>query len=152
MFVVLLLLWVIFSGSLTAANLGLGAVISALVTFFCSKFMGYDSRRFWKSMKKAPAFLKYLAVLLKEILRENFLVISWIYRKEQPEPTLVRFTSTLESEALRVLVADSITLTPGTYTVKLEGQEYAVHALDDSFQPGIEYSDFFQMAKKLEGN
>ena len=152
MFVVLLLLWVIFSGNLTAANLGLGAVISALVTFFCSKYMGYDSRRFWKSMKKAPAFLKYLAVLLKEILRENFLVISWIYRKEQPEPTLVRFTSTLESEALRVLVADSITLTPGTYTVKLEGQEYAVHALDDSFQPGIEYSDFFQMAKKLEGN
>ena len=152
MFVVLLLLWVILSGNLTAANLGLGAVISALVTFFCSKFMGYDSRRFWKSMKKAPAFLQYLTVLLKEILRENFLVISWIYRKKQPEPTLVRFTSTLESEALRVLVADSITLTPGTYTVKLEGQEYAVHALDDSFQPGIEYSDFFQMAKKLEGN
>ena len=85
-------------------------------------------------------------------MRENFLVISWIYRKKQPKPTLVRFTSTLESEALRVLVANSITLTPGTYTVKLEEKEYAVHALDDSFQPGIEYSDFFQMAKKLEEN
>ena len=49
-----------------------------------------------------------------------------------------------------MLVANSITLTPGTYTVKLEGKEYAVHALDDSFQPGIEYSAFFRMAKKLE--
>ena len=152
MFVVLLLLWVVFSGSLSAVNLGLGALISAAVTLFCSKYMGYSSGRFWKNLRKAPAFLKYLAVLLKEIVRENILVISWIYRKKQPEPTLVRFTSTLESEALRVLVANSITLTPGTYTVKLQEREYAVHALDDSFQPGIEYSSFFQMAKELEEN
>jgi multicomponent Na+:H+ antiporter subunit E len=92
----------------------------------------------------------YLAVLLKEIVRENFDILRFIYGKEKPDSMIVHFQSTLKSEGLRVLVANSITLTPGTYTVKLEGKEYAVHALDDSFQPGIEYSAFFRMAKKLE--
>ena len=63
---------------------------------------------------------------------------------------IVHFQSQLKSQGLRVLVANSITLTPGTYTVKLEGREYAVHALDESFQPGIEYSAFFQLAQKVE--
>ena len=43
-----------------------------------------------------------------------------------------------------------LTLTPGTYTVKLEGDEYAVHALDESFQPGIEYNEFFRLARTME--
>ena len=63
---------------------------------------------------------------------------------------LVRFNGGMQHEALRVLVANSITLTPGTYTVKLEGDEYAVHALDEYFQVDIEYSAFFKMARKVE--
>ncbi len=151
MFVILLALWLIFAGSLTVTNLLSGAAVSALVTLFSAKFMGYDGRRFYGGVRKLPALLRYLAVLLREMVRECFLVIRMIYRRERPDSMLVRFHSTLDSEALRVLVANSITLTPGTYTVKLEGSEYAVHALDESFQPGIEYSEFFRMALKMEG-
>lgn len=150
LFVILLLLWLIFSGSLSVSSLLLGVFVSALATLFCARFMGYDPRRFYQGLRKAPAVAVYLAVLLREIVRENFDVLRWIYSKKQPEPMLVRFRSTLSSEALRVLVANSITLTPGTYTVRLEGNEYAVHALDESFQPGIEYSAFFKLAKKVE--
>ena len=146
----LLALFLIFAGKLTLTNLLLGALVSGLVTLFCRRFMGYDSRRFYVNLRETPDMLRYLALLLREMVREAFEVIGWIWRKKLPEPTLVRFHSTLDNEALRVLVANSITLTPGTYTVKLEGKEYAVHALDDSFQPGIEYSAFFRMAKKLE--
>lgn len=146
----LLALWLIFAGKLTLTNLLLGALVSGLVTLFCRRFMGYDSRRFCTNLRETPDMLRYLALLLREMVREAFEVIGWIWGKKPPEPTLVRFHSTLDNEALRVLVANSITLTPGTYTVKLEGKEYAVHALDDSFQPGIEYSAFFRMAKKLE--
>ena len=150
MFVILLALFLIFAGKLTLMNLLLGAIVSGLVTLFCARFMGYDSRRFYRGLRETPDTLRYIALLLREMVREGFEVIGWIWRRKQPEPTLVRFRSTLDREDLRVLVANSITLTPGTYTVKLEGREYAVHALDDSFQPGIEYSAFFRMAKKLE--
>ncbi len=150
MFPILLILWLIFAGSLTVSNLILGALVSALLTLFFTKFMGYDSGRFYRGLRKTPRVAVYLAVLLKEIVRENFDVLRFIYRKGQPDSMLVRFRSTLRSEGLRVLVANSITLTPGTYTVKLEGNEYAVHALDESFQPGIEYSAFFTLARKVE--
>ena len=146
----LLALWLIFSGGVTLAGLALGAAVAGLVTLFCARFLGYDSRRFYRGLIELPDALRYLTLLLREMVREAFLVIGWIWGKKEPAPTLVRFRSSLENEALRVLVANSITLTPGTYTVKLEGQEYAVHALDDSFQPGIEYSEFFRLAKKLE--
>ena len=150
MFLILLLLWLIFSGSLTLSNLLYGAAVSALVTLFCTKFMDYDSRRFYGRIRKAPRLARYLAVLAREMVRECFLVIGMIWSGRELDSMLVRFRSTLKSEGLRVLVANSITLTPGTYTVKLEGNEYAVHALDESFQPGIEYNEFFRLARTME--
>ena len=101
-------------------------------------------------LSKADEIAVYLAYLVKEIVKENFDVLRFIYRRGQPKPMLVRFHGGVQSEALRVLVANSITLTPGTYTMKLEGDEYAVHALDEYFQVDIEYSAFFKMARKVE--
>ena len=150
MFPILLILWLIFAGSLTPTNLILGGLISALITVFCTKFMGYDTRRFYGRAAKLPKLLGYLAVLGKEIVLSNLAVIKVIWRREPPRSTLVRFHSDLKSEGLRVLVANSITLTPGTYTVQLEGGDYAVHALDAPFNDGIEDNVFFRMARGLE--
>ena len=150
MFVILLVLWLIFAGSLTVTNLLLGALVCGLITLLCAKYMGYSTRRFLGKLSKADEIAVYLAYLLKEIVRENFDVLRFIYRKGQPKPMLVHFRGGMQNEALRVLVANSITLTPGTYTVRLEGDEYAVHALDEYFQVDIEYSAFFKMARKVE--
>jgi multicomponent Na+:H+ antiporter subunit E len=150
MFVILLVLWLVFAGSLTVTNLILGVLVAGLITLLCTKFMGYSTKRFYGGLKKAPAIAAYLAELLKEIVKENFDVLRFIYRKGQPKPVLVRFHGGVQRNSLRVLVANSITLTPGTYTVRLEGDEYAVHALDKYFQVDIEYSAFFKMARKVE--
>ena len=150
MFIILLVLWLIFAGSVTVTNLLLGALVAGLITLLCTKFMGYDTRRFYRGFSKADEIAVYILYLLKEIVRENLDVLRFIYRKGQPKPMLVRFYGGVQHEALRVLVANSITLTPGTYTVKLEGDEYAVHALDEYFQVDIEYSAFFKMARKVE--
>ena len=150
MFVVLLALWLVFAGSVTVTNLLLGALVSGLITLLCTKYMGYSTKQFYRRLSKADEIAVYLLYLLKEIVKENFDVLRFIYRRGQPKPMLVRFHGGVQSEALRVLVANSITLTPGTYTVKLEGDEYAVHALDEYFQVDIEYSAFFKMARKVE--
>lgn len=150
MFVILLALWLVFAGSLTVTNLILGVLVAGLITLLCTKYMGYDTKRFYGGLKKAPAVAAYLGELLKEIVKENFDVLRFIYRKDQPKPMLVYFRGEVQSDPLRVLVANSITLTPGTYTVRLEGDEYAVHALDEYFQVDIEYSAFFKLAQKVE--
>ena len=151
MFLALLVLWLVFAGSITVSNLVLGTLVSGLITLFCHFFMGYSSKAFFASLKKLGAMLHYLCVLMSEILKSNIAVIKIIWGKEPPKPNLVRFKSSLKSDAFKVLVANSITLTPGTYTVVLDGQNYAVHALDASLNEGIEENVFFQMTEKMEG-
>ena len=151
MFLALLVLWLVFAGSITVSNLVLGVLISGLITLFCHFFMGYSIKAFLASLKKLGAMLHYLGVLVWEIIKANIIVIKLIWRKGQPEPNLVHFKSTLKSDAFKVLVANSITLTPGTYTVVLEGDDYAVHALDASLNEGIEENVFFQLTEKMEG-
>ena len=145
------MLWLVFAGSMTVSNLVLGTLISGLITLFCHFFMGYSSKAFLASLKKLGAMLHYLGVLMLEIIKSNIAVIKLIWRKEAPQPNLVHFKTKLKSDAFKVLVANSITLTPGTYTVVLDGQDYAVHALDASFNEGMEENVFFQMTEKMEG-
>ena len=58
----------------------------------------------------------------------------------------------MKSEAAQVALANSITLTPGTYTVQLENGDYAIQALDKSkFGEGLDESVFIKQLRKLEG-
>ena len=66
------------------------------------------------------------------------------------EPVIVRFRVDLETELARVILANSITLTPGTITVLLEGNEYTVHCLDKCLAEGMEDSSFVKMLQKIE--
>ena len=68
----------------------------------------------------------------------------------ETEPTFRTFQMDFKTETARVALANSITLTPGTYTVSLEENVYTIHALDRSFAEGIEESVFVKQLKKLE--
>lgn len=149
MFIALLVLWLIFGG-LSVTSLVLGAIVSALITLFAARFMGYSSARLLGAVKKIGRAAGYLLLLLREIVLANLSVIKLIYSKKEPEPLLVRFRTGLKTDAARVLVANSITLTPGTITVGLEGDELCVHALDRSMDVGAESCTFIKKAKELE--
>lgn len=149
MFIALLILWIIFGGA-SVTSLVLGAVVSALITLFAVKFMGYSSARMLAGLRKAGRAARYVLFLLKEIVEANLCVIRLIYRKKELKPQLVRFNTGLKTTAARALVANSITLTPGTITVELEGDELCVHALDSSMDLEIESCDFIKRAKELE--
>jgi len=49
-----------------------------------------------------------------------------------------------------MLLANSITLTPGTITVSLDDDEYTIHCLDASLAEGLENSEFEKALMKLE--
>ncbi len=63
---------------------------------------------------------------------------------------LVKFTTDLRSETAQVVLGNSITLTPGTYTAGLENGEFVVQALDKSFAEGLNDSVFVKQLRKLE--
>lgn len=151
MYILLFLLWLIFNGQVTLEIVIFGIFLSALVYVFAWKFMDYNVRREWFLFKNSGRILVYLLVLLWEILKANVATIAKVIaKKNKPEPALVSFEVDIRTELGKVLLANSITLTPGTITVTQEGNRFMVHCLDKSFGDGIEDSVFVRRIKAIE--
>ena len=71
-------------------------------------------------------------------------------RKEIVEPVIVHVHTNLKTETARVILANSITLTPGTITVSMTDDDLLVHCLDKSLAEGMEDSVFVRLLQKLE--
>ena len=113
--------------------------------------MNYSLHRDIAVMKKLPLMFQYILILIIEVLKANRQVLHFIMTpKYQVEPQIVHFTSNLKTETARVILANSITLTPGTITVAMEEDELTVHALDVSLVKGIDDSVFVHMLRRME--
>ena len=63
---------------------------------------------------------------------------------------LVSFHTDMETSVGRTLLANAITLTPGTITVSVENQDYVVHGLDESYAEGMDSSVMKTLLKEME--
>ena len=66
------------------------------------------------------------------------------------QPALVRFTTGLKTSFGRFMLANSITLTPGTITVKMDGDRLTVHCLKRSMLDTSPDSVFERWIRRLE--
>ena len=151
MLLVFFLAWVIFNGRVTAEILLFGGAVSVLMLGFCCKFMDYSLKKERNFYRKMPAVCRYIWLLVKEIVKANLTVCRMILtRREVMEPAIVRVHTDLKTETAKVMLANSITLTPGTITVAMTGQELLVHCLDKSLAEGMEDSEFVKLLKAME--
>ena len=151
MLMLFFLLWVIFHGSFTLEICVFGIIISSALFAFCCKFMDHSLKKEIIAYKKSFFFVRYVLLLIKEIVKANFVVIRMILsQREEIQPKLVSFHSDLRTTTGKVFLANAITLTPGTITVMLEGDEYTVHCLDESLAEGMNDSIFVDYIKKME--
>lgn len=151
MYLLLIAFWIILNGKITAEIVGLGLIFAAVVYLFAHKFLGLTWRKeksFWKHLIWG---IHYLFILLKEIVLANVTVLKIVLsRKKKVHPVIVSFDSPLKSHLLQVILADSITLTPGTITIRLYEEKFEVHCLDESLAKGLDDSVFVKMLKKWE--
>ena len=151
MIVLLFLLWIIFNGKLTLEIAVFGAVFTALIFAFMVTFMDYSWRKEMVVYRLIPLGLKYLFVLIWEIIKANAVMLGVVTTdKHELEPIIVKFQPHLQSELARVILANSITLTPGTYTVGIDDRELRVHCLDKDFSVEIESSVFVKQLQRME--
>lgn len=151
MLMLFFLLWVIYNGSFTLEICVFGIIISLSLFAFCCKFMDHSMKKEIFIYKKSFLFVRYVFLLIKEIVKANFVVIRMILsQREEIQPKLVNFHSDLRTTTGKVFLANAITLTPGTITVMLEGDEYTVHCLDESLAEGMNDSIFVDYIKKME--
>ncbi|MGN0158179.1 MAG: Na+/H+ antiporter subunit E [Brotaphodocola sp.] len=151
MFCILFAVWLILNGKITLEICIFGVCISAALLFFMCRFMDYNIKNEIFLFLLIPWFIQYGWVLVKEIVKANVEVLKIILSPElQPEPAIVYFDTNLKTGLAKVLLADSITLTPGTITVSVEGNRFCVHCLDRELADGLEDSVFVELLEQLE--
>lgn len=154
MFILFFILWVIFNGQLTLEIAAFGVCISAAVYAFCCFFMDFSFKKDVALVKKTGYFIMYVVILVREIIKANLVMMKYLVIKQEYElhPVIFKLETNLKSKLGRVLLANAITLTPGTITVSVENDALIIHALDESL---IVESDgefvFERILLKLEG-
>jgi multicomponent Na+:H+ antiporter subunit E len=131
LFLALFAFWFLLSGKSEPLFLVMGLVSALVVTRFgvplLTEVLG--------SPEETPRidllrFVGYVAWLLTRIPPAALdVAMSILLPSRSPRPGVVRFTTGLHSPAARTLLANSITLVPGTMTLSVDGGEFVVHAL-----------------------
>jgi len=151
MFLLLFICWMIFNGKITLEIVLVGLAVSALVYAFMCKFLSWSVKKDKIFLSLFCFFVAYAAILIVEIIKAVLATIGAIFNeREEVQPVIVKFDTDIESDVLNVVLANSITLTPGTITISLEDNHFVVHALDESFAIGIDESVFVQKLRKAD--
>ena len=129
-FTILFLVWLGFTTSLNPQELIVGAVLSLLIALFAFKtFTDYGLSFFHP--KKLFNIIKYIIVFLIALIKSNFDVARRVINPKLPiNPGIVTYKTQLKSDTAKVFLANSITLTPGTLSVDVIGDELFIHWID----------------------
>ena len=152
MLIALFILWLIFNGRVTLEIIISGVAVSLTLDLLTCKMMGRKfNARPKRVVRRAFGLVRYLVFFVGELIRSSVRVM-WLvlHPGEEIDPQLVYFRSGIKNEGLRVLLANSITFTPGTITVEMEGDLFRVHGLDRELAEGLADSEMVRLLKKVE--
>ena len=97
-----------------------------------------------------PRLSNYLIWLFKEILKSNLNTAKVIINgKVEPETFTVKASQV--TDVAKVTYANSITLTPGTVTTKMQKDVFEVHALNSDFGNDVRTNEMDKKVTWLEG-
>ena len=143
-------LWLLLSGHYTPLLLELGLISVSLVTYLTIRMQLLEYDRpdvFMQTLRSIP----YAFWLLKEIFKSNIDVIKRILHPNLPiSPQLVDIKSSQFADLPRVVYANSITLTPGTISIDVQGEYIEVHALSESGIEGLASGDMDRRISEVE--
>ena len=152
MFLLLFAFWVLLMGAWTTEIAVVGLVVSGLVYAFSCAFMGYSPKKEWSIAKRLGRIVRYFVYLVGEIFKSAWAVIKLAWSpKLVAEPKLTSFRTRLKSDAGKVVLANSITMTPGTITVDIRGDKFLIHCLDAGFDMGQEGFEMEERVMQVEG-
>lgn len=141
--------WLANSGHYTTLILilGLASIIFVLYIAHRMDVVDHESQPVHLTLK-LPA---YYAWLVKEIILANILVVKHIWLGNKSiSPGFTTITASQKTEVGKVIYANSITLTPGTVTVKLDGDQFTVHALLQESFTELESGEMDRRVTQLE--
>lgn len=149
-FVSLFSLWGLLSGYFKLNLVVLGVLSCIFVTFISIRLKIYNSKH--QRLHLNLRLPLYIPWLLKEIIISNLHVARCILIDNKAiKPQLVNIQPSQETNVGVAVLANSITLTPGTISIDIDQSGILVHALTNHTAKGILDGDINKQVSKLEG-
>lgn len=126
-FILSLIFWLLLTFRITLPNIIVGSVASIICSAIFTRFfitnvykLLQPHRYYW--------FIIYLFVFIWECIKANFDVAYRVLHPAMPiRPGIVKVRTTLKSDLAKTLLANSITMTPGTITIDIIGDYLYIH-------------------------
>lgn len=132
----LVLMWIALWGKLSLANVLGGAAVALAVMLFVDVIQPRPVHHL-----DVAAAWRYLRTFAEQLIVANWQVVKAVLRPDEIKPGILAMPLHHASDAVVTLVANSITLTPGTLTLETERRGDVailyVHALDLSDADGV---------------
>ncbi len=127
MFIIMMGIWLLLTSTFNTQEVIAGIVISLVLTIFLLKYylnLGLPPL----TPKRILFFIIYLFILLIEITKANFDVAYRVLHPALPiKPGVVAIKTELKQDIAKLMLANSITLTPGTFTLDIIGDTLLIH-------------------------
>lgn len=147
--VVLSLIWIGNSGFFNGLLLSLGAVSVIFVVFMSHRLGIVDEES--QPLHISRRIIVYWLWLLKTLVKSNITVIKRIWKGPSSlNPVVARVPTSQKTEIGQAIYANSITLTPGTTTLDIEGDTLIVYALSDNAIRYLMTGDMDRRVSRLE--
>jgi len=151
-FISLMIFWLIMSGlyDLIHISYGIISVISVLaINYKIKSYHFFDDEMDDLLHVRFLKVVTYIPWLLIQILKSGFHVALIILTPgKKILPSIVEFKADLPSAHAKMILGNSITLTPGTLTIDIMDDKFIVHAISDKSFEGIVNDE---MPKKVLG-
>lgn len=141
----LAIFWFALSGETSPLFLFLGVISVLLVLWLAARLKIID--RDASPYHRVPQMLVYGCWMMAEIVKANVAVIRKILGPSHAiDPVLVTVTTATTTDLGKAVFANSITLTPGTVTVDVDGDQLQVHALVRETSPAASFAEMDRKA------
>ena len=143
--------WLLWSGHYTPLLLSFGVACCVVVVVIARRMRIVDRES--APIEVTFRALVYLPWLLWEIVKANLDVARRILDPRLPiSPRIIKVKASQRHDIARVIYANSITLTPGTVSIDVEGDEITVHALTEEAARGVESGEMDRRVRRVEGS
>ncbi len=127
LFFILFIIWLALTLSVQWQELVVGVLLSLILASILHKTY-IDLGLPPLSIRRIAFFLFYLVVLLKEIILANIDVAYRVIHPKMPiKPGIVIIKTGLQQNIAKMILANSITLTPGTFTLDIQDDTLLIH-------------------------
>ncbi len=128
---VLFLVWMMFVVSLDPQEIITGLIVAFFASIASGSMIAGSKPLKWLSPKRWFYFFIYSFYFLKELTIANLDVAYRVIHPKLPiNPGIVRVKTKLKSPIAKLVLANSITMTPGTITVDIKDDTLYIHWID----------------------